>query len=891
MDRNQNNSQQHNHHHFDHHLWMSVPQYPYETSWENHSLLPLHPPPPATISRCDSYCHSTIIPKGQYAIQAAASSPMRPESSSSSWDQSYNNNNNTQYIDQTCSSQDTMKRYGITSVVSPNIRNSRIASDNNRINGNNNNNNNNNSDYLLHNVTTVPQGAATLNKNNRLAGVGLQTPIEEAEQWNRGSPQCHMLPIESSDQQKVDTAIPSIRAEKGSEKCDSIRSSDSDSAARVGGTDNGCDRGVSKNENEAAAAPAAALSNLNHSTLADFLEVNANQLEYVDMSLLNRALLDCYGRFLLNLPSSLLRDHVHLQFQIQEGHWWYEDFWYDVYPEKLPKINLKAFGLLMCESFSTLRECVPKDVRGRLVKDWVLYCKTIPLRGAIILNSALSKCLLVQGWKGNRWTFPRGKVDEEESDETCAIREVLEEIGFDVSNMISKELFIEKRLGKQCVKLFIVCGMSEKTTLGPQKRKEISEIRWVPISSLPDTVKMNNNRNTRHPTRGSKGRASDSGQQSASSGMNNGKIRFTHVAGFVQGILAWLKVLESRLNDFNGRFPTDATLLTSHLEWAHLRRLQHPDGVEDANDPEDDHEPGDDKEEAAKGSDRERSGQDSPKTDPQQHEVDDLSHTADDLLAVLLGDRAAAVTSDKKNSNRVNPPRSTSDNRSNAQNTVPHGDRLKPSNKANSNAPGFKTKLPAMRSVGVSAVQTGYGEKVSSVISRKKGQGKHSPVNKAKNWSERGDDNNANASRNDATPIQPAAEVEELSKSTGELTAKAADEKATTSTVAGEGKAEKKSEGNRGDLEVNQPANHEHVTRSIKKDTPNILVRTKVKLLSRSTGGGESNHTAKGSPKNEVSEASAPAGVVGRPQDRVAMQPKKISPSRPLMILKRGDKV
>lgn len=41
-----------------------------------------------------------------------------------------------------------------------------------------------------------------------------------------------------------------------------------------------------------------------------------------------------------------------------------------------------------------LSESVPKEIRGRLLKDWVLYCRTIPLRGAIILNETLTKCLL-----------------------------------------------------------------------------------------------------------------------------------------------------------------------------------------------------------------------------------------------------------------------------------------------------------------------------------------------------------------------------------------------------------------------------------------------------------------------------------------------------------------
>lgn len=37
----------------------------------------------------------------------------------------------------------------------------------------------------------------------------------------------------------------------------------------------------------------------------------------IDLPTLKKALLDCYGRFLINLPTTLMQDHVHLQFQMQ----------------------------------------------------------------------------------------------------------------------------------------------------------------------------------------------------------------------------------------------------------------------------------------------------------------------------------------------------------------------------------------------------------------------------------------------------------------------------------------------------------------------------------------------------------------------------------------------
>lgn len=34
------------------------------------------------------------------------------------------------------------------------------------------------------------------------------------------------------------------------------------------------------------------------------------------------------------------------------------------------------------------------------------------------------QCLLVKGWKGSSWSFPRGKKSKDEEDHACAVREV-----------------------------------------------------------------------------------------------------------------------------------------------------------------------------------------------------------------------------------------------------------------------------------------------------------------------------------------------------------------------------------------------------------------------------------------------------------------------------------
>lgn len=111
------------------------------------------------------------------------------------------------------------------------------------------------------------------------------------------------------------------------------------------------------------------------------------------------------------------------------------------------------------------------------------YKTRVPVRGAIILNLAMDKCLLVKGWKkGASWSFPRGKINKDEDDLVCAIREVREETGFDCEGFAKKEHFVDMTMRDQNLKLFIVPGIPEDTVFECQTRKEIS------VSNLPPFV-------------------------------------------------------------------------------------------------------------------------------------------------------------------------------------------------------------------------------------------------------------------------------------------------------------------------------------------------------------------------------------------------------------------
>ena len=113
-----------------------------------------------------------------------------------------------------------------------------------------------------------------------------------------------------------------------------------------------------------------------------------------------------------------------------------------------------------------------------------------------MLNEAMDEVVLVKGWKKNaNWSFPRGKINKDEKDLHCAIREVYEETGFDIhtASLVTNEedvKYIEVTMREQHMRLYIFRGVPMDTIFEPRTRKEISKIQWYKLSELPTLKKM-----------------------------------------------------------------------------------------------------------------------------------------------------------------------------------------------------------------------------------------------------------------------------------------------------------------------------------------------------------------------------------------------------------------
>lgn len=198
---------------------------------------------------------------------------------------------------------------------------------------------------------------------------------------------------------------------------------------------------------------------------------------------------DLCVRFIINLPQEDLSSVPRICFQVEEAQWFYEDFIRPLDPT-LPSMSLRTFCLRIFQHCPLLTT-FPVGVHIQAFEEFLQYKTRVPVRGAILLNEEMDSVLLVRGWKkGANWSFPRGKINKDEDDLDCAIREVYEETGFDIreAGLVASQKetkFIEVTMRDQQIRLYVFRNVPMDTRFQPRTRKEISKIQWYKLSELP----------------------------------------------------------------------------------------------------------------------------------------------------------------------------------------------------------------------------------------------------------------------------------------------------------------------------------------------------------------------------------------------------------------------
>lgn len=198
---------------------------------------------------------------------------------------------------------------------------------------------------------------------------------------------------------------------------------------------------------------------------------------------LNDVLDDLVSRFVLNCPEEEKASFDRLFFQIESAYWFYDDHYREKYPDQYPTVTLKGFAEKLFKHCDVLKPY--KGQSAELFAKFNDYKGQVPTYGAIILDSSLSKLLLIRSWSGTTWGFPKGKVNKDEAEHECAIREVLEEIGLDLRPYLDTAQFLEHSYGRgTSMKLFLTWGVETSVHLETRTKKEIGAIVWHPLSEL-----------------------------------------------------------------------------------------------------------------------------------------------------------------------------------------------------------------------------------------------------------------------------------------------------------------------------------------------------------------------------------------------------------------------
>ena len=96
--------------------------------------------------------------------------------------------------------------------------------------------------------------------------------------------------------------------------------------------------------------------------------------------------------------------------------------------------------------------------------------------GGLVIRDG--KALLVHRPRYDDWTFPKGKAEDGESDEDCALREVHEESGLrcTLDRELSATEYIDSRGRPKRVRWWLMTPVADD---GFTRNDEIDELRWV----------------------------------------------------------------------------------------------------------------------------------------------------------------------------------------------------------------------------------------------------------------------------------------------------------------------------------------------------------------------------------------------------------------------------
>lgn len=130
--------------------------------------------------------------------------------------------------------------------------------------------------------------------------------------------------------------------------------------------------------------------------------------------------------------------------------------------------------------------------KAKLEKELLWSFYPMHSAGGVVINE---KDEILMIYRRGKWDLPKGKLDEGETLETCAVREVTEETG--LTNLVLEEKICNSMHIYQMQQQYILKytawyrmrgSMSDQLTA--QKEEMIEEVRWVSRDQIPQLIEQ-----------------------------------------------------------------------------------------------------------------------------------------------------------------------------------------------------------------------------------------------------------------------------------------------------------------------------------------------------------------------------------------------------------------
>jgi len=198
-----------------------------------------------------------------------------------------------------------------------------------------------------------------------------------------------------------------------------------------------------------------------------------------------KVILDLAVRFVLNLPEEDRDSWERILPHCQEAYYYYVDVLRPRSPELPEHVNFGQFTRQLLGMFTNATD---SDISVGL-DVFKSYYNNVQVCGVVMFDSTRKNVLLVCAREGSRWVFPKGKLGVNETAFDCAVREVWEEVGVDVTAYMQPEPLVQRpplaRDPPMC--FFAALGpwdASSTQSFKPLCVGEIHDIRWVPLAEI-----------------------------------------------------------------------------------------------------------------------------------------------------------------------------------------------------------------------------------------------------------------------------------------------------------------------------------------------------------------------------------------------------------------------